>query len=87
MDVTTGPLVHWPQRIHHSWVGSRMGARYVCVSIEGGSYTTTLGRMRRHGCIRGIALRTELIIKTKTEKEIQLYFSSLDPDEVNPDQE
>lgn len=48
VNVTTGPLLHLPKRIHHSRVGSRMGALEVLVPIGGRTYTTTLGWMRLH---------------------------------------
>lgn len=48
VNVTTGPLLHLPQRIHHSWVTSRMGALKVLVPVGGRNYTTTLGQMRLH---------------------------------------
>ena len=77
VNVTTGPLLHLPKRIHHSRVGSRMGALEVLVPIGGRTYTTTLGWMRLHPhvwSIRGIALRyvlnnkTRLMMKTKIKE-------------------
>lgn len=78
MNVTTGPLLHLPKRIHHSRVGSRMSALEVLVPVGGRNYTTTLGRMLLHphvGSKSGIALRyvlnneTMFIMKAKTEKD------------------
>lgn len=48
VNITTGPLLNLPKRIHHSWVGSRMGALEVLVPIGGRNYTTTLRRMLLH---------------------------------------
>lgn len=59
MNVAAGPLLDLSQRVHHAWVGTRVGALEALVPVGGIDYTGALGGVLLHshvGAICGIAL-------------------------------